>query len=98
MAGGLKPMIRVNDASVGKAVSKGFLFIDRAPGDYTVATSTLLEHNLSFSLAAGEVKYVVLRSSPGLIAGHVFPTLTNEGAAQEALKGLKYTGDPSLLQ
>jgi hypothetical protein len=97
MAGGLKPQIRVNDIAVGKSISKGFLFIDREPGQYTVATSTLMEHSQSFSLAAGETCYVKLRSSVGLVAGHILPGLVTEEEARRELAGMKYIGDPSLL-
>jgi len=97
MAGGLKPNIMVNNVSVGRAESKGFRFVDRPPGDYTVATSTLMEHTLSFSLEAGEVKYVRMFSSVGLFAGHIIPNLTDAERALREMNSLAYIGSSNEL-
>jgi len=97
MAAALKPSIRVNDESVGTARSKTFLFINRPPGTYVVACSTLLEHSRSYNLSAGQTIYVKLTSTVGLVAGHVIPSLANESTAQSSIKNLKYIGDPTLL-
>ncbi len=97
MAGGLKPPIQVNDMTVGKSISKGFLFIDREPGEYVISTSTLVEHRLGFQLAADTTRYVKLRSSVGLVAGHIIPELVMAEQAQRDLPSMKYIGDSSLL-
>lgn len=97
MASALTPPILVNDKSVGNARSKGFLFADLDPGRYTISTSTLLEHRLELELQAGEVKYVRLASSVGLVAGHILPRLTDEATATRELAQMKYIGDPALL-
>lgn len=97
MAGGLKPPIMVDTKRVGLAQSKGFTFADLEPGDYTVSTSTIMEHSLPITVVAGRVKYVRLASSAGLIAGHILPSLTTEAKGKSEMSSLKYTGDMSVL-
>lgn len=97
VASALQPAIRMNDTVVGKSTSKGFLFVDRPPGEYTIVTSTLLDHYLSVTLAAGETKYVKLKSSVGVYAGHIIPQLADSGTAQRDIAKMKYIGKPEML-
>jgi len=96
-AGALRPAILLNDLAVGNAEPKGFLFVDRTPGDYTVKTSVLIEHARSFNLIAGQTQYVRLTSSVGVLAGHIIPQLVDEPRALRELQGLAYTGSAELL-
>jgi len=97
MAAGLRPAIRVNDRVVGDATSKAWLFADFEPGSYTIKTSTLMEHSLTLELGPGQERYVVLRSSVGLLAGHVYPRLASNDEGRRALQGLAYVGPQSAL-
>ena len=97
VAGALTPAVRLNEEIVGQAAPKGFLFVDRPPGSYEVRTSTLLEHSLRLELGEGQVRYVRLRSTVGLAAGHVIPSLADAETAQRELGSLRYVGSEQLL-
>ena len=96
-AGALRPAILLNDLAVGKAEPRGFLFVDRTPGDYTVKTSVLIGHAKNFNVTAGQTQYVRLTSSVGVLAGHIIPQLVDESRARRELQGLAYTGSAELL-
>ena len=53
---------------------------------------TEAESTLTFSLAAGETKYVRTIVTPGLIVGHVRPYVETPETATEDMKSLKYVG------
>lgn len=62
----IQPEIRLNDKVVGKSQPGGFFYVDRPAGQYRAASSTETEKTLSFSLDAGETKYVRTAASFGL--------------------------------
>ena len=49
---------------------------------------------LSFTLHAGDTKYVRTSVSMGLLVGHVTPTLDDPETAAQEVETLKYTGTP----
>jgi hypothetical protein len=63
--------------------------VDRPPGDYEVTTTTELKKSLTFHLEAGQVRYVKLGLSMGLLAGHVYPELMDESVGKHDLEGTK---------
>lgn len=89
----IQPKVRINDEVVGKAVPKGFFYVDKPAGQYVISTTTEAERNLSLGLAAGEEKYVRLEVKMGLFAGHVKPVLVDSAEGKEELQKTKFAGD-----
>jgi hypothetical protein len=87
--------IRLNGEVVGRSTRGGFFLVDRPPGTYEVATATEVERILSFTLEAGETRYVKTSVSMGALVGRVTPELVDAEQAVGELAGLSYTGDPS---
>jgi hypothetical protein len=90
----IQPEIRLNNNVVGKSQPGGFFYVDRPAGKYIAATDTETEKTLSFSLDAGEVKYIRTSPSFGLVAGRMVPTLETAEVAEKELPELSYTGKP----
>ncbi len=88
----VQPGIRVNGEVAGKAVPKGFFFIDRPVGSYEVSASTEAKRSLTLNLDSGEEKYVRLEVKMGLFAGHVKPVLVDNAVGKEEILKTKYTG------
>jgi hypothetical protein len=57
-----------------------------------VVTTTETKRTLSFTLDAGQTRYVRLDISIGVILGQVHGVLVDEEKALEELKGCKYIG------
>jgi hypothetical protein len=89
--------IRLNGEVVGRSTRGGFFLVDRPPGTYEVATATEVERILSFTLEAGETRYVKTSVSMGALVGRVTPELVDAEQAVGELAGLSYTGDPSQI-
>jgi len=89
MGAAVQPEVKLNGQAVGKAVPKGFFFVDRAPGDYEVNTTTELKKALTFHLDAGQTRYVRLGISMGLMAGHVYPELVEDSVGKAELEKTK---------
>jgi Protein of unknown function (DUF2846) len=85
----IQPAVYLNGEKVGSAVPDGFFYVDRPPGDYEVTTTTELKKSLTFHLDAGQVRYVKLGLSMGLLAGHVYPELMDESVGKHDLEGTK---------
>jgi hypothetical protein len=79
----VQPSVKLNDVVVGSAVPRGFIYLDRPAGDYTISTATEVTRTLSLTLAPGQVRYVRLNINMGFFVGHVFPELVqdSEGVA-----------------
>jgi hypothetical protein len=90
------PSIMLDGSSVGDSKPGGFFFIDGEAGSHEVATSTMAERKLIFTLAPGEVKYVRTPNSFGITSGWIAPELINETEALKELSGLSYTGHMSV--
>lgn len=91
----MQPSVMLNGEKVGDAVPGGMFFVDRAPGNYTVSTSTEVEKNASFTLEAGQERFVKLSIGFGVIAGRVIPELVDKNVAESEMAGLSYTGGSS---
>ena len=88
----VQPEVKLNGEVVGKAVPQGFFYSDRPPGDYTVTTATEVEKKLTFTLDAGQVRYVRLAISMGVLVGHVYGELVDEPVAVNEMESTSYTG------
>lgn len=86
--------IHLNGDVVGKSERGSFFYVDRRPGNYTVATSTETEKQLTFTLAARETKYVRTSVSMGLLVGRIAPQLVSPSVAKTEIANLHYTGTP----
>jgi hypothetical protein len=86
--------IRLNGTVVGTSIPGGFFYVDRPAGNYVAASSTETEKTLSFTLAAGETKYVRSSVGLGLLVGRVILELGDPKAAQAEIETLSYTGGP----
>ena len=88
----VQPEIRLNGNVVGNSVPGGVFFKDVKAGNYVVATSTEVERRLSFTLAAGQTRYVKTTVSFGFFVGRVAPSLIDPEVGSMAIQGLSYTG------
>jgi hypothetical protein len=90
----VQPEIRMNNEVVGRSVPGGFFFVDRPPGQYSVSTATEVENVVTFQLAAGESKYLKTAVTPGILVGHITPTLEFPEQGQSDVGRLRYVGPP----
>jgi hypothetical protein len=88
----VQPDIRLNGQVVGTSKPGGFFYVDRPAGNYVASSSTETEKTLSFTLRAGETKYV--RSSPsfGVLVGRIVLEPETPEKAKAELGSLSYTG------
>jgi hypothetical protein len=74
----VQPSVKLNGVVVGSAVPRGFIYLDRPAGDYTISTETEVTRTLSLTLAPGQVRYVKLNIGIGFFVGHVYPELVGD--------------------
>ena len=91
---GVQPQVKLNGEVIGKAVPKGFCYVDRALGNYKMTTSTEVDRHLSFTLEEGQTRYVRLNIGMGFFVGHVYPELVDKAIGTEEIKQCSYTGQP----
>jgi Protein of unknown function (DUF2846) len=91
----IQPEIRMNNEVVGRSVPGGFSYVDRPPGKYAVTTATEVENAVTFQLAAGETKYIKTSVTPGILVGHVTPTLEFPEQGESDISRLRYVGPNS---
>lgn len=95
MGAAIQPEIRLDGQVVGESKPGGFFFVDKTPGNYLASASTETEKTLSFTLAAGETKYVRTSPSFGLLVGRIVVELETPDKAQAELPSLSFTGTPA---
>jgi Protein of unknown function (DUF2846) len=88
----IQPEIRMNNEVVARSVPGGFSYVDRPPGKYAVTTTTEVENAVTFQLAAGETKYIKTSVTPGILVGHITPTLEFPEQGQSDISRLRYVG------
>ena len=88
----LKPKVVLNNETVGQATAKGFFYVDRAPGEYVVVTSTEVERKASFVLEKGQTRYIRFGVGMGFFVGHVYPELVDEQVGLSEIANCNYTG------
>src|SRR5580765_782776 len=84
--------ITLNNRVVGKSERGSFFYVDENPGNLIASASTEVERNLSFTLAAGETKYVKSTVSMGVMVGRVNLELASPNDAKTEIVELHYTG------
>jgi len=84
--------IKLNGKVVGRSERGSFFYVDQAPGNCVVSTSTEVERALTFTLAAGETRYVHTSVSLGVLVGRINATLENAANATAEIAGLHYIG------
>src|SRR5882672_4123795 len=88
----VQPEVRLNGEKVGKAVPNGFFYVDRPAGNYQVVTETEVEKKLTFTLDAGQARYVRLNISMGFLVGRVYGELIDEAEAKSEIASTRYIG------
>ena len=88
----VQPDIRLNGAVVGTSKPGGYFYVDRPAGSYVASTSTETEKTASFTLDAGETKYLKTAPSFGVLIGRVVVTIESPSSAKTELAALSYTG------
>lgn len=86
--------ITLNGRVVGKSERAGFFFVDENPGSCKASASTEVERQVTFTLAAGETKYIRSSVSMGALVGRVNLELVSPGDADKEITELHYTGTP----
>ncbi|MBC5785181.1 DUF2846 domain-containing protein [Ramlibacter sp. USB13] len=90
----IQPDIRLNGQVVGESKPGGFFYVDRPAGNYVATASTETEKAVTFTLQAGETKYIRSSVGLGIIAGRVVLEPENREKALSELNSLSYTGAP----
>jgi len=98
MGAAVQPQIQLDGQVVGTSMPGGFFYVDKAPGNYLASTQTETEKTLSFTLAAGETKYVSTYPSFGVMVGRIVLELETPEKAKAELPSLSFTGGPAKTQ
>lgn len=94
----VQPTVYVNGVAVGSSQPNGFFFVDRAPGQIEVKTETEVEEKITFTLAAGQTRYVRTYVGMGILVGRVYPELIDPEQGANELKERAYTGRPLAMR
>ncbi|WP_280153267.1 DUF2846 domain-containing protein [Piscinibacter sp. XHJ-5] len=94
MGAAIQPNVLVNGKVAGESKPGGFFFVDLPAGPIEVATSTEVEKKLSFTLSAGQIRYVRTSIGFGLMVGRVYPELVDNAEGAKQLAETSYIGAP----
>jgi len=86
----IQPEIRLNDSVVGKAEPNGVFFVDRPPGNMEVVTGSEVDRKLTFTIGAGETRYVKLGVGLGVLVWRIIPELVDEPKAKSEIADLAF--------
>jgi hypothetical protein len=86
----IQPNIIMNGEKIGTAISHGFFYLDRQPGDYEVVTSTEVKRKVSFVLDEGQTRYIRFNIGMGFFVGHVYGELVDSEEAMKEIEKCKY--------
>lgn len=92
MGAAVQPDIRLNGAVVGASKPGGYFYVDRPAGNYVAAAATETEKTASFTLDAGETKYLKSAPSFGIVVGRIVITIESPDKARTELASLSNTG------
>jgi len=92
LGGGIQPEIKLNGTVIGKAEPNGIFFVDRDPGNMEVITGSEVERRLTFTIRAGETRYVRCSVGFGVLVYRIIPELVSEEEAKNEIGDLAYTG------
>lgn len=84
--------ISLNGKVVGRSERASVFYVDQAPGNCVVSTSTEVEKQLTFTLAAAETRYVHTSVSMGVLVGRINAKLVNAAEAKSEIASLHYIG------
>lgn len=87
--------IRLNGKVVGRSERASVFYVDQSPGNCVVSTSTEVEKQLTFTLAAKETRYVHTSVSMGVLVGRINAKLVNATEAKSEIESLHYIGGQS---
>lgn len=87
----IQPDVRLNNVVVGTSKPGGFFYVDRPAGSFSAAASTETEKTLSFTLDAGETKYIRTSPSMGLLVGRIQLELEDPAKAKAEIEKLSFT-------
>ena len=90
---GIQPSVMLNGNKVGDSTPGGFFFVDVKPGPMEVSLSTEVDRKVTFTLSAGQVRYVRMSVGLGVIVYRVYPELVDDSVGQSEIADLSYTGD-----
>lgn len=90
---GIQPSVMLNGNKVGDSTPGGFFFVDTKPGPMEVTLSTEVDRKVTFTLSAGQVRYVRMSVGLGVIVYRVYPELVDDSVGQSEIADLSYTGD-----
>lgn len=86
----VQPDIRLNNEVVGSSKPGGFFYVDRPAGSFAAAASTETEKTVTFTLDAGETKYVRTSPSFGVLVGRIVLQLEEPAKAKTEIQTLSY--------
>ncbi len=84
--------VALNGEVVGVSNPGKYFFVDRPAGNYRVAAVTEVVNSLTFTLAAGETKYVRTSPSLGLSTGRISVELEDPKKALQEVASLSHSG------
>lgn len=84
----IQPSVMLNGTVIGSAVPNAAFYVDRPKGTYEVSASTEVEKKATFTLEAGEIKYIRLTPTFGVMVGRIVPELVSAEEAKKALPEL----------
>ena len=85
LGAGIQPDVRLNGNVVGTAVPHGVFYVDPDPGNMEVVTGSEVERKLTFTIAAGETRYVKLGVGLGVLVYRIIPELVSADEARKKL-------------
>lgn len=88
----IQPEVSLNGTVVGKAEPHGVFYVDRDPGNMEVITGSEVDRKLTFSVGAGETRYVKLAVGLGIVVYRIYPELISEAEARKEMADLSFIG------
>ena len=88
----LQPSIFLNGQAVGRAGPNGAFYRDVPPGEYSVAMTTEVTRQLTFTVAAGEERFVSTYALPGLLVAQVAAELVDPERGRVEVATKAFTG------
>lgn len=90
----IQPKVMINGKPVGDSKPGGFFFVDLPAGTVEVSTSTEVEKKLTFTLDAGQTRYVRTSVGFGVMVGRVYPELVDNAEGAKNIAETSYIGAP----
>jgi hypothetical protein len=87
----IRPSVHLNGETVGEAISWGFFYVDRPPGNYEVLTATEVDRKLTFILEKGQTRFVRFSTSFGFFVGHVYGELVDPEVGMAEIQQCQHT-------